>query len=141
MDKDTKRRMEDRFRGYPNYLKEIQYRKWDLEHKQADFNAGIKSIGRTSNPQESLVIKWESDPYIANRQLWIKSIDEVLAELDDKQREMVKEYYFEDCYTYTELAKKYSDGKEKEERISHMTVYRICTRACKLLAEKIGEII
>lgn len=133
MDKDTKRRMEDRFRGYPNYLKEIKYRKWDLEHKQADFNAGIKSIGRTSNPQESLVIKWESDPYIANRRLWIKSIDEVLAEMDDKQRKMVEEYYFEDCYVYTDIARKYEVG--------HMTVQRTCYRACKLLAEKIGEII
>lgn len=131
MDKSVKLTMEARFRNYHKYAKEIKYRKWDLEHKETDINADIKSKGRTGNPTESLIIKWEQDPYISNRVLWVNSIDKVLNSMRGVYAEIVKEYYFDDMLNATEIGDKYGYSKA--------TVHRILIRACTMLAKEVGE--
>lgn len=122
---------EKRLRDYPNYDKEIRYRKWDLEHRETDLNADIKSKNRTSNPTESLILAWEKDPYIQNRIFWKKCVEETLEELDEKQRQFVEEYYFDNVYGYRGLAKKYFTNKNE--------VWRACNKACRILQQKLGE--
>lgn len=122
---------EKRLRDYPKYEYEIKLRKWDLEYSETDVNAGIKSIGKTSNTIEQQYIKWENDPYIANRVFWKKCIDETLEELDTKQESIVREYYFENVYNYRDLAEKHHTNRN--------TIMRACNRARDILNEKLGE--
>lgn len=122
---------EQRLRDYPNYDKEIKYRKWDLEHSELDINAGIRAQYKNTNPQEALVIAWEKDPYIQNRLFWKNCVEEMLEELEETQRSIVSEYYFENVYGYRDLGKKYF--------MSASSVYRICRQTCELLSEKLGE--
>lgn len=122
---------EKRLRDYPNYDKEIKYRKWDLEHSEPDMNSGIKAQFKNTNPQESLVLTWEKDPYIQNRLFWKKCVEETLNELDGKQRKIVEEYYFDNVYGYRDLAKKHLTNRN--------VVMNICKRTCRILNEKLGE--
>lgn len=122
---------EKRLRDYPNYDREIRYRKWDLEHTEPDLNADIKAQNKNSNPQESLIISWESDPYIQNRLFWKKCVEETLAELDETQRKYVEEYYFENIYDYRGLARKHYTNKN--------VIWRACHSACEILQKKLGE--
>lgn len=122
---------EKRLRDYPNYDYQIKLRKWDLEYTETDLNAGIKSVGKISNAIEQKYIRWESDPYIANRLFWKKCIDETLNELDSKQKEIVTEYYFEDVYSYRDLADKYHTNRN--------TIMKACNRARDILSTKLGE--
>ncbi|MBS4462833.1 hypothetical protein JXA27_09820 [Aerococcaceae bacterium zg-B36] len=122
---------EKRLRDYPNYEKEIKYRKWDLEHSEYDINAGIKAQFKNTNPQEALILMWEKDAYIKNRLFWKKCVEEMLDELDEFQRMIVKEYYFENVYNYRDLAKKHHVNKN--------TIMNACHRARRILNDKLGE--
>lgn len=122
---------EQRLRDYPNYDKEIKYRKWDLEHSELDINAGIRAQYKNTNPQEALVIAWEKDPYIQNRLFWKKCVEETLEELDEVERVYVEEYYFDNVYDYRGLARKHFTNKN--------VIWRACNRACTILEQKLGE--
>ncbi|MBK0348215.1 hypothetical protein JDW15_06150 [Aerococcaceae bacterium zg-ZJ1578] len=122
---------EKRLRDYPNYEKEIKYRKWDLEHSEYDVNAGIRAQFKNTNPQESLILKWEKDAYIKNRLFWKKCVEETLDELDETQRKIVEQYYFENVYGYKDLAVIHHVGVG--------TAWRACEKAKNILMVKLGE--
>lgn len=122
---------EKRLRDYPNYDKEIRYRKWELQHKETDLNAGIKAQYKNTNPQEALVLLWENDTYIKNRLFWKKCVEETLAEFREHEQNIIKEYYFDDVYTYNDLG--------KVHHYSGSSIYRLCKKACMILKKKLGE--
>ena len=123
---------EIRFREYPYYDKEITSRKFDmLCHKEEDVYSWIRAKGKNTKAAENELIRFESDKYIQNRLFWKKCVEETLEELDKKQREYVKEYYFDDVYDYRSLAKKHFTNKN--------VIMRACDRACEILLVKLGE--
>jgi RinA family phage transcriptional activator len=123
---------EIRFREYPYYDREINSRKFDLLcSKEEDVNAWIRAKGKNSKAAESELIRFESDKYIQNRLFWKRCVEETLEELDDKQKEYVAEYYFDDVYDYRSLAKKHFTNRN--------VIMNACNLACELLLVKLGE--
>ena len=122
---------EQRLRDYPNYEREIATHRMSWLWRDADCNAWIKGKWTNSKAVENELLKVESSQYIQNRLFWKKCIEEMLEELDEKQRLFVSEYYFEKVYDYRSLAKKHLTNKN--------VIMRACDRACKLLLEKLGE--
>ena len=122
---------EKRFIDYPKYRSEINRRKSELLWHEADANSWIKAKGLNSETVATEVLKMESDPYIKNRIFWIQCVEETLDELDEIQKPLVEQRYFENIYGYSELG--------KIHHVSKSTAWRICEHACKKLAEKLGE--
>jgi len=54
-----------------------------------------------------------------------------IEELDEKQREFVTEYYFDDVYDYRSLAKKHFTNRN--------VIMNACNLACEILLIKLGE--
>lgn len=124
---------EIRFREYPHYTKEINYRAFEVLHcKEVDINSWIRAKGTNSKPAENDLIRLESDKYIQNRLFWKECVESTLDELDENQKKYVMEYYFEDVYDYRSLAKKHYTNKN--------VIMRACERACNILLDKLGEI-
>lgn len=128
-DKDIAER---RFREYPKYDNQIMKRKISYLWKEGDINAWIKAKGTNSKSVENELLKIEADKYIQNRLFWKGCVEETLEELDEKQREYVTEYYFENVYDYRSLAQKHFTNKN--------VIMRACDRACNILLGKLGEI-
>ncbi|MGY3725003.1 phage transcriptional activator, RinA family [Granulicatella balaenopterae] len=122
---------EKRFTDYPRYKSEIARRKGELLWRETDENSWIKQRGTNSEAVAVEVLKFENDTYIKNRVFWMSCVEDTLNELDDVQRELVKQRYFENVYGYSELGKIHN--------VSKATAWRICDHACKILAEKLGE--
>lgn len=127
----NKKIAEIRFKEYPNYELEINSRRFDMLFREKDINAWIKAKGSNSKAIENELIRFESDKYIQNRLFWKRCVEETLEEIDEKQREYVTEYYFDDVYDYRSLAKKHYTNKN--------VIKRACDRACEILLVKLGE--
>lgn len=123
---------EIRFREYPFFERQINARKFELLcNKEEDVNAWIRAKGTNTKAAENDLIRFESDKYIQNRVFWKKCVEDTLDELDEKQREYVKEYYFENVYDYRSLAKKHYTNRN--------VIMNTCNLACNILLVKLGE--
>lgn len=70
LSRDDLKWLEDRFKDYPNYDRQIAMRKIELDMKQHDENIGGGKSNITVKTIEVKVIKYLSDPYIASREKW-----------------------------------------------------------------------
>lgn len=127
--------LEEKFANKLKYNYEIAVRKIELGIREVDENVGGGRSNIKSNPVEAQVIKELSDPYIANRILWKKSIDEVYR----KQSDEVK----------TLLNLKYWDGEDshmdwrsfgEKHGYSKTSIYRIRQKVLLQFGREIGEI-
>lgn len=126
--------LEIKFEDYPVYNRQIALRKEELRLREADENIGGGRSNTISKYVENQVIKEICDPYIANRELWKKSVIETPHSLDEERRELVKAKYFgEDSWMdWASFGKKHGYSKS--------TIYRLRQKVLLEFGRRIGEI-
>lgn len=83
------RTLEDLLLSKGRFQYEISLRKAELNIRKVNQTPEIK-VANTSSQVENQVIKEITDPYISNRELWLKSIERLELMLDDKLLEVYK---------------------------------------------------
>lgn len=126
--------LDRKFADRDEYNKQIAIRKVELTLREQDDNIGGGSSGFISNPTAMIVIKAMTDPYIQNRELWKKAINQTVEEQSDDIRRLIElKYWGEDSWMdWTSFGEKHGYAKR--------TIYRIRQRVLLDFGRKIGEI-
>ena len=134
LSRDDLKWLEDRFKDYPNYDRQIAMRKIELDMKQHDENIGGGKSNITVKTIEVKVIKYLSDPYIASREKWKRAVIETLMDLNQEARSIVEQKYFSlDSYmSWKDLGEQHGLAKS--------TSYRLRYNVLELFGKKIGYI-
>ncbi|MBE9387849.1 hypothetical protein [Vagococcus salmoninarum] len=126
--------LDRKFANRHNYNREIVLRKEELKLREEDDNIGGGSGNIVSNPVENEVVKYLSDPYITNRQMWKRAIVETLNEQSLEISNLMElKYWGEDSWMNW-------DDFGKLHGYSKPTIYRIRQKVLLSFARKIGEI-
>ncbi|MFC0232739.1 hypothetical protein ACFFIF_01895 [Vagococcus entomophilus] len=125
--------LDRKFANYHNYNREIAIRKLELAEREIDENVGGGKSNIVGNPVESKVIKEQSDPYILNRRLWKRAVEDTLEEQNSEVSKLIQLKYFgEDSWM---------DWRSfgVKHHYSTRTIYRIRQRVLLEFGRKIGE--
>ena len=134
INQETLDELDRKFANRYNYNREIAIRKYELQERERDDNWGGGSSNIMSKPVEQEVVKFMSDPYIMNRELWKKAIDETLEEQSEEVNELIKEKYWGESSWMDWV----SYGKIKG--YSKTTIYRLRRKILLSFGAKIGEL-
>lgn len=126
--------LDRKFANRHNYNREIVLRKEELKLREEDDNIGGSSGNIVSNPVENEVVKYLSDPYITNRQMWKRAIVETLNEQSLEISNLIElKYWGQDSWmdwrTFGEV-----------HGYSKTAIYRIRQKVLIEFGRKVGEL-
>lgn len=126
--------LEDKFRRYKQFDREVAVRKEELKIKKVDENVGGGKSNTVSSPVENQVIKEQSDRYIINRQIWKKAVEDVYRHSTKDEQDILNEKFWSN--------QNYLSWQEVGERhhASRTKIYEIRYSILERFAKKIGYI-
>lgn len=126
--------LEDKFRRYKQFDREIAIRKEEMKIKKVDENVGGGKSNTVSSPVENQVIKEQSDRYIINRQIWKKAIEDVYRNSTQDEQSILEEKFWsnQNYLSWQEVGERY--------HVSRTKVYEIRYSLLERFAKKIGYI-
>lgn len=126
--------LDRKFANRHNYNREIAIRKEELKLKEIDENYGGGRSSGVGNPVEREVLKYMSDPFINNREIWKKAIADTLNEQSLVIKQLMElKYWGEDSWMdWRSFGDAYGYSKT--------SIYRIRQKVLMEFGRKIGEI-